>query len=468
MKKLLVVFYVFSLLICASSVFALSGEHLTEFQGFINNLREEKRVDRLGYLIFVDITPSKAGENRLLSLTGKYFLTTPKGYLTHVNYARLARLKQAKIEPKVLDKKRLDDRSEHWYLIWVENSQEAETLKKHFEPLFKHEQTWVVRVRPEDEEVLQSLEVEYSIIEEDLLPLKLQPQGKKFVIKEKDPKIVELIQQITGENLASTVQTLQDCKSRYVREPGIKVATTWLKEEFEKIGSLTVATPGFTSYYGELSNVIATKQGEKNPGSAYVICGHFDSTVKSYQKTVSPGADDNGSGAAGVLESARIIGRMRFPDTIIFACWNAEEVGLVGSKAYAKTLAETQGLEIKAVFNMDMIADNHDDNEVAVIGNSRSNWLIDVFKDAALLYTGLKSDAQYDSNIWYSDHSSFWNIGASAILTIEGYPEMTPYYHSTKDLLSNMSIPLMERTARSNLAAFLTLNYPIFPEKKRR
>ena len=120
-------------------------------------------------------------------------------------------------------------------------------------------------------------------------------------------------------------------------------------------------------------------------------------------------------------------------------------------------MAATEGLKIKAVLNMDMIADR-DDNQVAVIGNSKSNWLIDVFKDVAKLYTGIESKPLYDSDIWYSDHSSFWNIGASAILTIEGYPEMSAHYHKPTDLVANLDPALMERIARSNLATLLTLD----------
>ena len=123
-------------------------------------------------------------------------------------------------------------------------------------------------------------------------------------------------------------------------------------------------------------------------------------------------------------------------------------------------MAGTAGLQIKAVLDMDMIADK-DDNEVVAIGNTRSNWLIDVFKDAALAYTGLKTKPLYNSNVWQSDHSSFWNIGASAILTAEGYPEMSAYYHSVNDLVKNFDPNLMERVARANLAALLTMNPPI-------
>jgi len=444
----------------ASLLFGLSGEPKREFDEFIRNLREEKRIDQIGYLILVQIPLKKSSEDKILSLAGKFFYACEEGYLTHVNYARLQKFQKEKLSLKILDKKRLDDRKEAWYLVWTNSLEDEKTLEAKFEPLFKHQHTSLIRIKPEDEDYLLENKLRYSILEEELLPPKVSKPFESGKTIKVDPFIKDLVASVTVQMLASTVQTLEDFKSRYVSDPGNLAATHWLASEFAKIPSLEVATPTFSSYSGTMSNVIATKKGEKEPDSVYVVCGHFDSTSSGKDRKIAPGADDNGSGAAGVLEIARQIGRLRFPCTIIFACMNAEEIGLIGSKAFAKKLAATTGIQIKAVFNMDMIGDK-DDNQVAVIGNSRSNWLIDVFKDAASAYTGLQSTPLYNSNIWYSDHSSFWNVGASAILTIEGYPEMSPYYHSSKDLLKNMAPSLMEKITRSNLAALLSLNPPI-------
>jgi hypothetical protein len=450
---------VFGILFGTVTAYALTGPHLTEFQDFIKNLREEKRVDRLGYLVFVRLPVTKSSEDRLLMHAGKFFYACEDGYLTHVNFARLDRLAKAKITVSILDKKRLDDTQEGWYLVWVENPEELARLKERYEPLYHHDKTAVVRIRCEDEAFLQNNKFEYSLLEESLLPLRVQPTGKFSKKKVKDPLIEQMVAAVNGAALASSVQILQNFQTRYVRENGNAEASAWLKSEFEKIGSLEVSTPEFSPGYPGKTNVVAVKRGEKDPDSVYVVCAHMDSTVSTYDKKRAPGADDNGSGSAAVLELARVLGSLRFPETIIFACWNGEEIGLVGSKAYAQVLAAENKLKVKAVFNMDMIADR-DDNNVAVIGNTRSNWLIDVFKNAAELYTGLQSTTLYNSNIWYSDHSAFWNIGASAILTIEGYPEMSAHYHSVRDLLENMSVTFMERIARSNLAALLTLNPP--------
>lgn len=457
------------MMFCAvGSVFALSGQPKEEFDQFIRNLREEKRIDQLGYLIQINLPSSRSNDDRVLSLVGKYFYASQDGYLSHVNYVRLEKLRKAKIEVKILDKKRLDDQAESWYMVWVDSMEQGKAIREKFEPLFFHDKTMVIRIRPEHVDTLIALKAWFSQIEEALLPPKRLLKVVRPVAVTVDPFIQNLLPLVTKENLVATVQYLQDLKSRSVRYiPGNTSATTWLADQFRKLPDLTVETPLFTSNYGKFMNVVATKKGFKEPNTVLVVCGHFDSTVSSGNSNFAPGADDNGTGAAGVLEIARMVAGLKLPYTVMFAFMNAEEVGLIGSKAMAKTLAGTTGIQIKAVLNMDMLADK-EDNEVAVIGNTNSNWLIDVFKDVAQAYVGLKSNTLYNSNIWQSDHSSFWNIGASAILTIEGYPDYSAYYHSIKDLVANFAPTMMEKIVRANLATLLTLNPPIVEQARRK
>ncbi|RCK81671.1 MAG: Leucine aminopeptidase-related protein [Candidatus Ozemobacter sibiricus] len=437
---------------------ALSGEPKAEFDEFVRTLREDRRLDRIGYVVEVKLPLSKANETKIFAYAGKYFYASPDGYLTHVNHARLDRMQKAKLDVRIIDKKRLDDAREAWYLVWVGNEAEDRVLRDRFEPLFAHSHTRLIRIRPEDEDYLQFHGLRYSLVEEELLPLKTPPMTFKSPRIDLDPKIAELLPLITKEDMAATVKRLEDCVSRQVRAKGNAEAVEWLAAQFQQMPGLEVSTPTFSYSTKPLSNVVAIQKGVKDPSIVFVVIGHLDSTVGwSSSGGQAPGADDNGSGAAGVLHIASVASTLALPYTVIYCCANAEEVGLVGSKALARQLAAASGQTVKAVLNLDMIADR-DDNQVAVIGNTRSNWLIDVFKDVARLYTGLESKCLYNSDIWYSDHSSFWNIGVPAILTIEGYPEMSPHYHKVTDTVANLSPALMERVARANLATLLTLN----------
>jgi|GEM_PF-1753629 len=457
MRRLFLVCALFSLFALAVPASALSGNAKADFDEFIRNIREEKRVDQIGYLILAKLAPSRLSEEQVLRTAGKYFYSSKEGYLTHVNFVRLERIRKANIQYSIIDKKRLDDATEAWYLVWVENSSQEARLRNEFEPLYVHDNTYLVRIRPEDEEKLNGMELRHTLLDETLVPLRVPSWPTPVKVAKFDQAVADQLTGIKASEMVSTVEALQNFKSRHVSQPGNAAAVTWLAEQFDAIEGLEVSTPEFSVSSGKLKNVVAVQKGTVDPNTVLVVCGHMDSTVSSGNYTGAPGADDNGSGAAGVLHVARVAGRLPLPYTVVYSAVNAEESGLIGSKALAKALAAQSGIKFKAVLNMDMIA-NVDDNEVAVIGNTRSNWLIDVFKDTALTYTGLKSKTLYDSNIWYSDHSSFWNIGASAILTIEGYPDISKYYHKTSDTVANMQPTLMEKVTRSQLATLLTLN----------
>ncbi|MBF0545404.1 MAG: Zn-dependent exopeptidase M28 [Candidatus Riflebacteria bacterium] len=442
---------------CFVQAFALANQPKAELDEFIKNIKEENRVDQIGYLIQLEIPSNRINDDKVLSVSGKYFYSSDEGYITHVNYERLQNLIDSGISFKVLDKKRLNDENEEWLMVWAENDRQEKAIKLRFEPLYQHDHTTIIRIRPEDEDHLVEQGAQYKILDESLFPARKVEPGEQIKIKAPNQEIGKYVAMINKDSLLATVQKLQDFKSRYVNQPGNTSAVQWLTSEFIKIPGLKQVESTFSSNSGTLSNVVFEKTGTKDPKTIYVVCGHMDSIVTQGNKNFAPGADDNGTGAATVLEIARVLGTKELPYTVLFACMNAEEIGLVGSKALAKALASSSDKKVKACLNLDMLADN-DDNQFALIGDTKSNWLIDVVKDAAKTYVNLDSKPLYDSKIWYSDHSSFWNIGVPANLSIEGYPEMSKFYHSVNDLVSNMAPSLMEKIARANLAALLIID----------
>ena len=103
--------------------------------------------------------------------------------------------------------------------------------------------------------------------------------------------------------------------------------------------------------------MIAIQRGCVYPDE-YVVCGaHYDSYNKSLGHPDSlraPGADDNASGTSGILETARLLSKCKFERSIIYCGFAAEEIGLIGSAAYAKDCAD-QRMDIVGYFNLDMI-----------------------------------------------------------------------------------------------------------------
>lgn len=162
-----------------------------------------------------------------------------------------------------------------------------------------------------------------------------------------------------------TRHTLSDTTSD---TEGIGAARRWLKEEFERIsadcgGCLEVFY--VRDYVGgenripepvEIVNVIAIQRGTADPNRFVVMSGDIDSRVSGSMdsESTSPGANDNASGVAGVLESARVLSQYEFEGSIMYAQLSGEEQGLFGGQILAE-YAKEQGWDIKGVLNNDMI-----------------------------------------------------------------------------------------------------------------
>lgn len=171
-----------------------------------------------------------------------------------------------------------------------------------------------------------------------------------------------------------TRHTLSDTTSD---TEGIGAARRWLKEEFENIseacgGCLEVFY--VRDYVGgenripepvEIVNVIAIQRGTADPNRFVVMSGDIDSRVSSVMdgESVAPGANDNASGVAGVLESARVLSQYEFEGSIMYAQLSGEEQGLFGGQILAK-YAKEQGWDIKGVLNNDMIGNTRGINGV--------------------------------------------------------------------------------------------------------
>jgi len=120
---------------------------------------------------------------------------------------------------------------------------------------------------------------------------------------------------------------------RYAYSPQMDLACDYARAQFDSLG-LTTWFDEF-SYGGHaLKNVVAVKEGALDPSVIYLIGGHLDS-ISSSPWTLAPGAEDNGSGAAAVVETARLLASLTCDYTIYFVCFSAEEQGLRGSEHFA-------------------------------------------------------------------------------------------------------------------------------------
>lgn len=244
-----------------------------------------------------------------------------------------------------------------------------------------------------------------------------------------------LIQQM--RNLSGEDPVIINGESTYIEHRvsnwGNNLAALYINQTLESYG----LDAEMRAYSMSGINVVATQTGTLYPDEYYMICAHYDA-VDYYC------ADDNASGTAAVLEAARIFSELEFEYSIIYALWDEEEIGLIGSADYAAAAA-ANGDNILGVINMDMISWDSDNDMVAEIHTSyaaNSNVLADYLVEVNSLYgLGITTDI-INPGAPYSDHSSFWNNDFAAVLIIEEYygGDFNPYYHTEQDRIAILNL----------------------------
>jgi hypothetical protein len=188
------------------------------------------------------------------------------------------------------------------------------------------------------------------------------------------PVLHEIVQEVSARRLESDVRKLVDFGTRHTLSEtksntrGIGAARRWIQSQFEEISRdcgtclevrlQTLKVEGEERIPGptDIVNVLAIQRGATDPDRYVIITGDIDSRVSDVMDATSdaPGANDNASGVAAVLETARILSKYKFSASIVYAALSGEEQGLFGGKAMASKARE-DGWRIDAVLNNDMI-----------------------------------------------------------------------------------------------------------------
>src|SRR6516165_9309388 len=189
-----------------------------------------------------------------------------------------------------------------------------------------------------------------------------------------DPELRALLREIDPDRIKATILKLVSFGTRHTASSqtdpvrGIGAATAWVTSQMQSFaaasgGRMTVQQQTFVQPVSNripvpttITNVIATLKGTASPERFYVVTGHLDSRVTDVLDFTSdaPGADDDGSGVAVVLELARLFAAHQFPGTIVFATVAGEEEGLYGSTFMAKQMAAA-GNDVQGMFSNDII-----------------------------------------------------------------------------------------------------------------
>ncbi len=242
--------------------------------------------------------------------------------------------------------------------------------------------------------------------------------------------------------------------NRHVSSVDVVSARDWLKEQLDLLKPTSSVLQKFNLGGRDAWNVVASFEGPLD-SDVYVISGHYDSLSENVSRS-APGAEDNASGAAGVLELARIFAVRERKATLIFIAFSGEEEGLIGSKAYVNSLPASMRSRIKGALNMDMIGYTQD-GSLGVLIETSPNFreLHDHFAIAARLVDGLETYSSFSP--FGSDHVPFINKNIPALLTCDNDWGEYPDYHRTTDTIEKLSREMGAAILKMNAAALAAI-----------
>ena len=281
--------------------------------------------------------------------------------------------------------------------------------------------------------------------------LALRAKGEKLYAPIADE--VNMVVAKASRNRVYTYENdLYKFDSKYISQPGNDKASQYLYDTYSSFGyspeKQWFTPPGRQVYDGKTANVVATLEGTTNPELVYVVSSHYDSVERG------PGADDNTSGTAALLEVARILSDHPMPATIIFASFTGEEAGLLGSREFVRQ-AQENGMKIVGALNNDMLGFANDSKLDNTIRYSNPG-IRDIQHAAAFLFTDMVT---YDALYYKStDAHAYYEAYGDIVGGIGSYPVLgNPFYHQWNDNLETINHQLVTEVAKTTAATLMLL-----------
>jgi hypothetical protein len=262
-----------------------------------------------------------------------------------------------------------------------------------------------------------------------------------------------LVDEVSRPRYESHLVHLVSYPTRHSLSPHHETAVNWARDVLTHMG-YTTRVDGITVGAGTSRNLIADKAGTgSGTRDLVLVVAHLDSVNQSGGASApAPGADDNGSGAAGLLEIARVFASHEGLGDLRLVLFGGEEQGLHGSIQYVAAMPAADRARLAAVINMDMIATRNTPQATVLLeGAMVSQRLVDDLATAAASYTGLAVQTSFDP--FNSDHVPFIDAGLAAVLTIEGADGANGNIHTAGDTLAHIDYDLALEIVRMNVAA---------------
>ena len=244
----------------------------------------------------------------------------------------------------------------------------------------------------------------------------------------------------------------------------------YIMSEFKRSPRLKVSEQVF----GGIRNVMAVLPARSTSSSnrIFIICAHYDTQAEREPNwnplaSTAPGANDNGTGVAALLEIAYLLSRYEYEHELRFVALGGEELGFLGSRHYVREASAIDknnendiapvSENIVGVFNLDMFGFNWKSDLVEIVTNNDSAWLSRALIIANTWYNiGLKIRRTQDEFVDISSHKPFWDAGYNAVtLTESSTPwrdsqnyDANPFYHTSDDTADKVNFGLVRKVTQ--------------------
>ncbi|BCG46240.1 Peptidase M28 [Citrifermentans bremense] len=297
---------------------------------------------------------------------------------------------------------------------------------------------------------------------------------------------MELVRQalakISVESIRKHVEVLEGVRHPVSAPAALEQARVYVSDVLKTLG-YSMEQHRFLDNDSEFSNVIATRRGRLFPKRRLLVVAHYD-TVSN-----SPGADDNASGVAVLLEIASVLSTLSMEKTVQFVAVNLEEnadeavsgTGLRGSRALAAR-AKEEGWEIDGVLVLESVAFASETavqttpaglplevpskgNFLAAIGNESSNGLLQAFSQAVkrhgaalpVVPLAVPGNGEMLRDTRRSDHAPFWDHGFQAVMLTDTTNFRNPHYHEPSDTLDTLNLSFAAEVCRATAGCLMDL-----------
>jgi hypothetical protein len=279
-----------------------------------------------------------------------------------------------------------------------------------------------------------------------------------------DSLISTLVAQVSADSLRSEMYRLQNFGTRYTYSRKCDTCAWRLSDRFSDLGWTVESDTYLCGTQRDMSyNVVATKAGTVHPESIVIACGHFDSYSDPRPDLVAPGADDNASGTAALVEIARVLAPLESRWTIKLIAFSGEEQWMVGSYHWVESVAVRQNLKIAGAYNLDMFAYTPYESTMLYVNTNLQSRPLAVRAESANSRYGIGLDViNFLDPDCAGDNLPFWENNFPAVFALEDseygiWNGSNPNYHTPGDSMGYIRIGQVRRTTQLSLACIASL-----------